>query len=61
MFNIFKLIADLISENTIKTNPANGLPMLDSTVDIEGNPFGFSNYESFSSNSFDSNSFSSFD
>ena len=49
--NLFSLYIDQPSAGT-DINPANGLPMIDSSVDVKGNPFGtdFNNdHSSFSS------------
>lgn len=64
MFSFFKDIFSAMTEmKTIELNPANGLPMIEDTqIDVGGNFFGFSNdNHNFQSDSFNSNSFSSFD
>jgi len=42
-------------------NPANGLPMINSSIDIMGNAFGTDSFSSLNHSSFDSFSHSSFD
>jgi len=57
MFDFFK---DIFIDNS-DTNPANGLPMIDSSIDIEGNIYGtdLNNDDLFSSSCFDDDLFSS--
>lgn len=60
MFGLFKTIASAFFEdnsqlddmNEFDINPATGLPMMDSNLDVQGNNYGFNNHSSiFSSNS----------
>ncbi len=52
MFGFFKTIADAFFslDNGPDINPATGLPMVDATMDVQGNPYGFDSDSIFDSN-----------
>lgn len=40
MFGLFNFLKNLVSSESITTNPANGLQMIDDVFDVAGNVWG---------------------